>query len=164
MKHGFKTTAPGACLALAAVVAALVPAHAAPGGDVPGAARNGAAACAAAVREYKGGMPNAMLVPGWMPGDTRAVSPTSFAGHGAFDFVPWHDLNTAANSIAGFCAQQPEMNLAQAVSGLTSALGHKRLKTAAAPLTLRSDGASLARYGKAIARMTRTLLAKGGSL
>ncbi|MGZ8320768.1 MAG: hypothetical protein ACXWVD_16835 [Telluria sp.] len=152
MKHGFKMTALGAGLALAVLVSAPGPAHAA-AGDKPGAA------CAAAVREYKGAMPNAMLVRGWMPGATSAPNPTP----GTFDFVPWHDLNTVANSIGGYCAQKTKMNFAQAVSGLTSALGHKRLQAASAPVKLRSDGASLVRYGRTLSRVALTLMAKGGS-
>jgi hypothetical protein len=156
MKHRFKMTALGAGLALAALVTAPVPAHAA-AGDKPGAA------CAAAVREYKGAMPNAMLVRGWMPGATSAPNRRSFATPGTFDFVPWHHLNTVANSIGGYCAQKTKMNFAQTVSGLTSALAHKRLQTASAPVKLRSDAASLVRYGKTLSRMARTLMTKGVS-
>lgn len=156
MKHGFNMTALGAALALAVLVTAPVPAHAA-AGDKPGAA------CAAAVREYKGAMPNAMLVRGWMPGATSALNRRSFATPGTFDFVPWHDLNTVANSVGGYCAQKTKMNLAQAVSGLTSAIGHKRVQTASAPVNPRGGGASLGRYGKTLSRMAWTLMTKGGS-
>lgn len=156
MKHGFKTTALGAGLALAALVNAPVPAHAA-AGDEPGAA------CAAAVREYKGAMPNAMLVRGWMPGATGALNPRSFSAPDTLDFVSWHDLNTVAHAVGGYCAQKPQTNFAQAVSGLTSALRHKRLHTASAPVKLRSDGASVVRYGKTLGRVATMLMAKGGS-
>lgn len=155
MKHVLDKPALGASLALAAAMAALVPAQAAT--TLDGSKGSDATECAALVREYKAGTPKVTMVRGSMSGITHAANQASPE---TFDLVPWHELDTVVSFIAGHCANKPKTSVAQAVSGLASALGHKHLKTFSAPVKLRSNGASPALFARVFTRMARALAAK----
>ena len=137
---------------------------------VPGAARAaagkgefgikgiGASDCATAVREYKGGSPNAMMYGGWLYGYMTALNQST---PDTFDLATWQDLNTLSNFIIDYCAKNPRMSFAQAVFNMTNALKPSRLTTMSQPVRFRKNDKEFVLYGAVIARIGQALAAQG---
>jgi hypothetical protein len=118
----------------------------------------GASDCATAVREYKGGSPNAMMYGGWLYGYMTALNQST---PDTFDLATWQDLNTLSNFLIEYCAKNPSMSFAQAVFNMTNALKPTRLKTMSQPVRFRKNDKDFVLYGEVITRMGRALAAKG---
>lgn len=135
-----------------------MPAHAAAAKGEFGVKGIGASDCATAVREYKGGTPNAMMYGGWLYGYITALNQTT---PDTFDVVAWQDLNTLSNFVVEYCSKNPKVSFAQAVFNMTAALKPKRLKTVSSPVRISRNGKSFMMYGEVINRMAQALAAKG---
>jgi hypothetical protein len=118
----------------------------------------GASDCAAAVREYKAGTPNAMMYGGWLYGYMTALNQST---PDTFDLATWQDLNTLSNFLIEYCAKNPRMSFAQAVFNMTNALKPMRLKTMSQPIRFRKNDKEFVLYGEVITRMGQALSAKG---
>lgn len=118
----------------------------------------GASDCATAVREYKGGTPNAMMYGGWLYGYMTALNQST---PDTFDLATWQDLNTLSNFLIEYCSKNPNMSFAQAVFNMANALKPMRLKTMSQPIRFRKNDKDFVLYGEVITRMGRALAAKG---
>jgi hypothetical protein len=118
----------------------------------------GASDCATAVREYKGGTPNAMMYGGWLYGYLTAVNQ---ATPDTFDLATWQDLNTLTNFVIEYCQKNPRTSFAQAVFNLTAALKPMRLTAASQPVRFTHNNKPFVMYGDVIKRMGEALKQKG---
>ncbi|MGG7607327.1 peptidoglycan-binding domain-containing protein [Massilia sp. BKSP1R2A-1] len=118
----------------------------------------GASDCATAVREYKGGTPNAMMYGGWLYGYLTAVNQ---ATPDTFDLATWQDLNTLTNFVIEYCQKNPRTSFAQAVFNLTAALKPMRLTAASQPVRFTHNNKPFVMYGDVIKRMGEALKHKG---
>lgn len=149
---------PLATLLVAATLSAPALAHAASARGEFGIKGIGASDCGSAVREYKGGTPNAMMYGGWLYGYLTAVNQ---ATPNTFDLATWQDLNTLTNFVIEYCQKNPQTSFAQAVFNMTAALKPMRLTAAAQPVRFVHNNKPFIMYDEVIKKMGRALKDKG---